>query len=68
MLFIWTQHEKNYGELASSRLQWIMYTAKLTLASMVGKYEIQTKMTLESMVGKYQIQANIYRPGTVKAT
>ena len=68
MLFIWTQHEKNYGELASSRLQWNMYTAKLTLASMVGKYEIQTKMTLESMVGKYQIQANIYRPGTVKAT
>ena len=37
LLFIWTQHEKNYGELASSRLQWIMYTAKMTLASMVGK-------------------------------
>ena len=53
MLFRWTQHEKNYGELASSRLQWIMYTAKLTLASMVGKYEIQAKMTLARMVGKY---------------
>ena len=52
MLFTWTQHEQNYGELASSRLQWIMYTAKMTLASMVGKYETQAKMTLVSMVGK----------------
>ena len=50
---------KELRELASSRLQWIMYTAKLTLASMVGKYEIQAKMTLASMVGKYEIQAKI---------
>ena len=59
MLFRWTQHEKKYGELASSRLQWIMYTAKLTLASMVGKYEIQAKITLVSMVGKYETQAKM---------
>ena len=83
MLFTWIQHEQNYGELASSRLQWIMHTAKMTLTSMVGKYQIQTKMiltsmagkyqiqtqiTLESIFGKYQIQANIYRLGTVRAT
>ena len=52
MLFTRTQHEQNYGELASSRLQWIMSTAKMTLASIVGKYETQAKMTLVSMVGK----------------
>ena len=59
MLFTWTQHEQNYGELASSRLQWIMYTSKMTLASMVGKHEIQAKMTLASMVGKYEIQTKM---------
>ena len=59
MLFTRTQHEQNYGELASSRLQWIMYTAKMTLASMVGKYEIQAKITLARMVGKYQIQTKM---------
>ena len=79
LLCTWTQHEENYGELASSRLQWIMYTAKMTLASMVGKceiqakmtlakmvckYQIQAKMTLAGMVGKYQTQANIHRPRT----
>ena len=51
---------------------------KVTLASMVGKYEIQAKMTWAVMVGKYQIhakialasmvgsikQAKMYRPGT----
>ena len=41
-----------------------MYTAKMTLASMVGKNEIQAKMTLASMVGKYQIQAKRYGGGT----
>ena len=45
---------KELRELASSRLQWIMYTAKLTLASMVGKYEIQAKITLGSMICKYE--------------
>ena len=75
MLFTRTQHEQNYGELAT----WIMSTAKMTLASMVGKceiqakmtlakmvckYQIQAKMTLAGMVGKYQTQANIHRPGT----
>jgi len=57
--FTWIQHEQNYGELASSRLQWIIHTAKITLASMVGKHQIQTKMTLASMVGKYQIQTKM---------
>ena len=56
--------EQNYGELASSRLQWIVYTAKMTLASMVGKYEIQAKIALARMVGKYQTQVKKYRPGT----
>ena len=32
---------------------------KVTLASMVGKYEIQAKMTWAVMVGKYQIHAKI---------
>ena len=59
MLFTRIQHEQNYGELASSRLQWIIHTAKITLASMVGKHQIQTKMTLASMVGKYQIQTKM---------
>ena len=59
LLFTWTQHEQNYGELASSRLQWIMYTAKMTLASMIGKYEIQAKIALASMVGMYEIQAKM---------
>ena len=57
--FTWIQHEQNYGELASSRLQWIIHTAKITLASTVGKHQIQTKMTLASMVGKYQIQTKM---------
>ena len=36
----------------------------MTLASMVGRYEIYAKIALASMVGKYQIQAKRYGGGT----
>ena len=43
---------------------WGSSLSKMTLASMVGRYEIHAKIALASMIGKYQIQAKRYGGGT----
>ena len=44
--------------------RWGSSLSKMTLASMVGRYEIHAKIALASMIGKYQIQAKRYGGGT----